>query len=122
MPVQVNTRGVGTGAIGDARSSSAEAMGIDVDRQERLQHRPEGIGDAKTGGGPIIGRASPLALGVGGGLTLSCPRVYQVIRIGSKWCIRQLSDTMRAFAEEALHGQTTGFGAGARRDGAVTEP
>jgi hypothetical protein len=55
--------GISTGTIGHARSSSAEAMRIDVDRQERLEHRPEGIGDAKAGGSPIIGRASPLAFG-----------------------------------------------------------
>ncbi len=53
---------ISTGAIGDARASSAEAMLVDMDRQEGLEHRPEGIGDAKAGGGSVIGRARTLAL------------------------------------------------------------
>ena len=39
---------IGTGAIRHPRSSAAEAMGIDVDGQQGLQHRPQGIGDAKA--------------------------------------------------------------------------
>ena len=69
---------ISTAAIGDARSSSAEAMGIDVDRQERLEHRPEGIGDAKTGGGPIIGRASTLPFGSEGVFLFHAPEYIRL--------------------------------------------
>ena len=55
--------GIGADAIGHARSSAAKAMGIDVDGQERLEHGPEIIRDAKPGGGAIIGSAYALALG-----------------------------------------------------------
>ena len=69
---------VGTTAIGDARSSSAEAMGIDVDWQERLEHRPEGIGDVKAGGGPIIGRAYTLAFGSDGIFLFHAPEYIRL--------------------------------------------
>jgi hypothetical protein len=55
------------------RSPSAEAMGIDVDRHEGLQHRPQRIGDAKPCGGPSIGRAYPLALGSQGVFLFHAP-------------------------------------------------
>ena len=37
-------------------------MGIDVDRQKRLQDRPQLIRNAESGGGAVIRRSLPLSL------------------------------------------------------------
>src|SRR5260221_428614 len=53
---------VGTRAIRDTRSPPAKAMRINVNRQQRLQHGPLLIGDAKPGRRTIIGRSLARAL------------------------------------------------------------
>ena len=40
---------IGTGTIRHAQSSSTKAVRIDVDRQQRLQHGPQRIGNAESG-------------------------------------------------------------------------
>ena len=49
--------GVGAAAVGDTGASSAEAVGVEAHRDERLEDGPEGVGDAEAGGGWIIVRA-----------------------------------------------------------------
>ena len=48
---------IGTGTIRHARPSSAKAMGIDVDGQQRLKHGPEIIRDPRSSSRMVIGRA-----------------------------------------------------------------
>jgi hypothetical protein len=45
---------VSAGTIGHARSSAAEAMPIDVDWQEGLEHRPQGIRNPEARRGVVI--------------------------------------------------------------------
>jgi hypothetical protein len=47
---------VRTAAIGSARTPEAFAMRVHMQREQRLQHRPQLIADPKTGRGPIIWR------------------------------------------------------------------
>ena len=49
--------GIGAASVGDARSASAEAVRVDSDRNERLKHGPESIGDAEAGRRCIISSA-----------------------------------------------------------------
>jgi hypothetical protein len=49
--------GSGAAAIGDARSSSAEAVSVEAHGNERLKNSPEGVRDAEGGGGWIIASA-----------------------------------------------------------------
>ncbi len=81
--------GVGTGAIGHARPSSTKAMGIDVDREERLKYGPEVIRDAKSSGRTVIGRA--LSLTLLGFLFAHTPYSTTVIRIGCYYKTRSES-------------------------------
>ncbi len=50
-----------TASICNARSPASKAMRIDVDGQEWLQHGPQFVGDAISGGGPVIRRALPFS-------------------------------------------------------------
>lgn len=52
---------VGTVSISGAWSSASKAMGIDVDRQQRLQYRPQLVGDLKPCRGRIIRRPLPFS-------------------------------------------------------------
>jgi hypothetical protein len=49
--------GVCASAISDAWPPTPKAMGVDMDRQQRLEDRPQLIGDAKPRRGTVIGRA-----------------------------------------------------------------
>lgn len=49
--------GIGAASVGDARSATTKAVGIDAHRDERRKESPEGIGDAEGSGGWIIARA-----------------------------------------------------------------
>ncbi len=49
--------GVCASAISDAWPPTPKAMGVDRDRQQRLEDRPQLIGDAKPRRGTVIGRA-----------------------------------------------------------------
>ena len=49
--------GIGAASVRDAGSASAEAMGVEADRDERLKDGPQSIGDAEGGGGWIVARA-----------------------------------------------------------------
>jgi len=49
--------GVGASAISDAWPPTPNAMGVDMDRQQRLEDRPQLIGDAKPRRATVIGRA-----------------------------------------------------------------
>lgn len=53
--------GVRASAICDARPPTPKAMGIDMNRQQRLEDRPQLIGDAKPRRGTVIGRSLPLS-------------------------------------------------------------
>ena len=55
--------GVGTAAVGDARAAATKAMRIHPHGDERLEDRPEFIRDTKPGGGAVVGRSRPGALG-----------------------------------------------------------
>jgi hypothetical protein len=49
-------------SIGHAGASPAKAMRIDVDREQRLQYRPQLIGDLKPCRGGVIRRPLPFSL------------------------------------------------------------
>ena len=49
--------GIGAAAVGDAWASSAEAVGVDTNGNERLKDGPQSIRDAEGGGGWIVARA-----------------------------------------------------------------
>ena len=49
--------GIGTDPGGRPRAPATKPVGVDVGGEQGLQHRPECIGDAKPGGGPVIRRS-----------------------------------------------------------------
>src|SRR5215210_4589595 len=55
--------GIGAATVGDAGPTAPKAVGVEPHRDERLQHSPEGIGNAEAGGRPVVGRTRTSALG-----------------------------------------------------------
>ena len=51
--------GIGAAAVGNPRTSAAEAVGVEMDRDEGLQDGPEGIGHTEAGGGAVVRGTSP---------------------------------------------------------------